>query len=138
MALAQIYQNTMQINHVKLYALVNRMIPKIEEQGVTENVPLLVYGNMRYGNYPDQYAQELAGYILTGALKQDLFDDNAEIASNQWVDYLNVFHDMDFRKVDDEQYDVLVHSEAFAKMGTFPEEGAVKIIDGTVVVKLSN
>ena len=134
----QIYQSTLQINHVKLYALANRITTQIARVDDTENLPVLIYGNMRYGNYPDQYAQELAGYILTGAMEPDLFSEDPQIAAEEWIDYLYQYHEMQYMAPAPERYHDIIREEEFAEMPYFPEEGAVKIIDDTVVVKLSD
>lgn len=134
----QIYQSTLQINHVKLYALANRITAQIAGVDDAENLPVLIYGNMRYGNYPDQYAQELAGYILAGAMKPDLFSDDPQIAAEEWIDYLCQYCEVQYMAPTAERFLDIVQKEEFAQMSYFPEEGAVRIIDDTVVVKLSD
>lgn len=116
----------------KSYALVTKISMEIDQiKGMDGDTTLYMYGNPNSVGYPwwggNAYISDVAGTeggLLPGdnpRLHYMLYD-----FIGQYIPY----------ETDQEVVDAIVKSEDFSEMPTWPEKGAIKKINNTVVIKM--
>lgn len=109
------------------------MISKIKNtEGYASNLPVLVYGVAGWKDASVPNLWQFSDITLQG------YNNNME-------EFLSYYTGKSFMEIhcgytytEPENRDVIINSEPFLGMPSYPDSGSIQIIDGTVVVKLSD
>lgn len=118
---------------------INRIVTQIEElDEYTPEMPVLFIGNMQNNSYLNRHDTEIEakkiydrswGFISEGPIVWwgDL---------NSWRKLLYEYAGVNMQLVSEGDSKEILETEAYKNMKNYPENGCIKVINGTVVVKL--
>ena len=79
----------------------------------------------------------LYGYTIGELANNTVFHGTYGGQIGTWYNYMRVFYGLDINLCDHDTYYKLVTSDEYKEMEMFPSQNSIKIINGVVVVKLS-
>lgn len=132
---ANIAYTSMDLRMEKMASLSVRVVDRIEQtEGYTPGMPLIILGRFSEEYYPNEtLLTPMIEYINDTAHTNFLYDH----ANYSW--YLRDFHYLDLPvNTDWDMMEQLATTDEVQAMGVFPQANSVRVIDGSVVLKLSD
>lgn len=135
---AQIFQNCMEMDLHRTYSLAERIVERVEalpeyETGIT----LLIGGRAENGNYPRPYEEMY--YVVRGtAAAYGYMWDSLNGQQNCWIAFLGQYLGVQYSVCSNDMALEIMSSQEYKEMPYFPKDNSVKVINGCVVVKLSD
>lgn len=125
----------LQVCYENSYALANRVVTRIESlDGYSPELPVAIIGEASrkiYGNTVEEFSQI---NTLTGTADTLLFIPEPHLRTRKFIEnYIGIR----MRSLNTEQKLSLGNSEIVMGMPSYPAEGSVAMVDGVIVVKLS-
>jgi hypothetical protein len=113
-----------------------RVFDRIETTpGYEKDMKLCLAGIIGNNNYPRTI--NLYGYTIGELANNTVFHGTYGGQIGTWINYMRVFFGLDIQMCDPDTYYRIVTGEDYKNMEMFPAEDSIRIIDGVVVVKLS-
>ncbi len=126
----------LELTYNQAYSTTIRIMDRIETtNGYDKNYPILFGGIIGDYNYPR--TSSLYRYIASPLLRNPAFHGSYAGSIGTWVKFIRVFCGIDVNACTSEAYYKIVNSEEYKQMKIFPDETSIKIIDGIIVVKLT-
>lgn len=133
----QVFQNCMEMELNRSYALGQRIITKIEELPQYEiGMKLIVGGTAEQGNYPRSYP-EMYDVVKGTAVEYGFFWNTMDGRQYCWNEFLRQYLGVEYGICSQEEMEMVFNSEEYAEMPIFPQSGSVEMIGDCAVVKLS-
>lgn len=127
------YSN-LQKKYEKTYALCVRLADRIEQtEGYYRGMPIAMIGVVGDENYPET--------DITGKVTGSMIGMNGDYLLYTRTNYQAFFKNylgITINLVSDEEMLVIYDSAEYQEMGSFPEADSLKIVDGTLYIKLEN
>ncbi|MCR5100672.1 MAG: glucosyltransferase domain-containing protein [Butyrivibrio sp.] len=121
----------------KISSEIDEVIGSSETDSKKIKVPTVcIIGNMEAGNYPELKKNLLSSISWTVPSYGCIWDD-VNGAQATWIFTFKEFLGIKYKRCDIDTYQVLAVNEQVQNMPLFPQAGSVQMIDGVVVVKLS-
>lgn len=128
--------SALKLTYNQAYSSTMRVFDRIETtQGYEKDMPLLLAGIIGNNNYPR--TMNLYGYTIGELANNTVFHGTYGGQIGTWINYMRVFFGLDIQMCDPDTYYRIVTGEDYKDMEMFPAEDSIRIIDGVVVVKLS-
>lgn len=125
-----------QLTYNQAYSTTMRIMDRIENTpGYREDYPILFGGIIGDYNYPRR--SSLYRYTVGSIVTNPAFHGSYSGAVGTWLNFIKIFYGLDVTPCNEHVYYRIVTGETFKQMKRFPDESSVKIIDGVVVVKLT-
>lgn len=125
-----------QLTYNQAYSTTMRIMDRIENTpGYKAEYPILFGGIIGDYNYPR--SSSLYRYTVGSIVTNPVFHISYSGATGTWVNFIKIFYGLDIIPCDEHVYYRIVTSEEYKQMKKFPDESSVKIINGVVVVKLT-
>lgn len=134
----QIFQNCMEMDLHRTYSLAERIVERVEalpeyETGIT----LLIGGRAENGNYPRPYEEMY--YVTQGtAAVYGYMWDSLNGQQNCWIAFLGQYLGVQYSVCSNDMALEIMSSQEYKDMPYFPKDNSIKVINGCVVVKLSD
>ncbi len=110
----------------QMYALGNRIVMKLsEDETLPSDLPIAVLGNLNFQVHNDQLLQ------LTNF-------DVSDVKIWTWQIFLEDHLGVGRTIYTGEEYNGIFDNTEYLEMNVFPKEGSIKMIDDTIIVKISN
>lgn len=124
------------LTYNQAYSTTMRIMDRIENTpGYREDYPILFGGIIGDYNYPRR--SSLYRYTVGSVVTNPAFHGSYSGAIGTWLNFIKIFYGLDVTPCNEHVYYRIVKSEEYNHMKRFPDESSVKIIDGVVVVKLT-
>ena len=128
--------SALKLTYNQAYSSTMRVFDRIETTpGYEKDMPLLLAGIIGNNNYPR--TMNLYGYTIGELANNTVFHGTYGGQIGTWINYMRVFFGLDIQMCDPDTYYRIVTGEDYKDMEMFPAEDSIRIIDGVVVVKLS-
>lgn len=128
--------SALKLTYNQAYSSTMRVFDRIETTpGYEKDMPLLLAGIIGNNNYPR--TMNLYGYTIGELANNTVFHGTYGGQIGTWINYVRVFFGLDIQMCDPDTYYRIVTGEDYKDMEMFPAEDSIRIIDGVVVVKLS-
>ena len=128
--------SALKLTYNQAYSSTMRVFDRIETTpGYEKDMPLLLAGIIGNNNYPR--TMNLYGYTIGELANNTVFHGTYGGQIGTWINYMRVFFGLDIQMCDTDTYYRIVTGEDYKDMEMFPAEDSIRIIDGVVVVKLS-
>ena len=128
--------SALKLTYNQAYSSTMRVFDRIETTpGYEKDMPLLLAGIIGNNNYPR--TMNLYGYTIGELANNTVFHGTYGGQIGTWINYMRVFFGLDIQMCDPDTYYRIVIGEDYKDMEMFPAEDSIRIIDGVVVVKLS-
>ncbi len=125
-----------QLTYNQAYSTTMRIMDRIENTpGYREDYPILFGGIIGDYNYPRR--SSLYRYTVGSVVTNPAFHGSYSGAVGTWLNFIKIFYGLDVTPCNEHIYYRIVTGEEFKQMKRFPDESSVKIINGVVVVKLT-
>ena len=125
-----------ELTYNQAYSTTMRIMDRIENTpGYREDYPILFGGIIGNYNYPRR--SSLYRYTVGSIVTNPAFHGSYSGAVGTWLNFIKIFYGLDVTPCNEHVYYRIVTGETFKQMKRFPDESSVKIIDGVVVVKLT-
>lgn len=132
-----IFQTCLKINLDKTYNVATRMVMRMEmEEENQTGMDLFVYGRMERGNFAN-INTSLFEVTKGSVVRYGLFWEERWSKQNCWTQFLQQYLGVYYTPCNNECSQYIMEENEFKEMPIFPENGSVKVIDGVMVVKLS-
>ena len=126
----------LKMTYNQAYSSTMRVLDRIETTpGYEKNMPLLLAGIIGNNNYPR--TSNLYGFTIGELANHTVFHGTYGGQVGTWVNYMKVFFGLDIPMCDQDTYRTIVTGEEYKDMEMFPAEDSIRIMNGVVVVKLS-
>lgn len=134
----QVFQNCIQMDLHRIYALAQQIVGRVNsEADYTPGLALVIGGDEEQGNYPRPY-EDMYQVVKGTAAEYGLVWDSANGRQNCWNQFFRQYMGLEYSVSAGEQSERILSGQEYAEMSVFPADGSVKIIEGCVVVKLSD
>lgn len=134
----QVFQNCMEMDLHRVQTLGGQIAQAVNnETDYTPGIPLLVGGNAEKGNYPRSYEQMYLAVQGTAA-EYGMFWNSLNGRQYCWNQFFRQYMGLEYETITGERAERILNSQEYAEMSLFPAEGSVKVVEGCVVVKLSD
>lgn len=128
-------QSYMQYNLLKTYNVAGQIERSVDQY--TQTGKICIIGNMEDGNYPDCYPglAESQHWLTAGykAIWTDFYG-----CQNCWLRFMEQYLGRTYGMCSLDEYHTIISTPEYLSMGTFPDADGVAVINGIVVVKLSD
>lgn len=125
-----------QLTYNQAYSTTMRIMDRIENTpGYREDYPILFGGIIGDYNYPRR--SSLYRYTVGSVVTNPAFHGSYSGSIGTWINFIKIFYGLDVTPCNEHIYYRIVTGEEFKQMKRFPDESSIKIIDGVVVVKLT-
>lgn len=124
----------LKLSYNQAYSTTIRVIDRAENLiGYKKDLPYMFAGIVGNDNYPR--TNSLYNFTACDIVNSTVFHYTygGEVAT--WKSFLEIFLGLNINFCDDNTYRLILESSEYKEMGVFPDQSAVKIIDGVVVVK---
>lgn len=126
----------LELTYNQAYATTIRIMDRIETtNGYDPNYPILFGGIIGDYNYPRR--SSLYIYTVAPIVRSPAFHGSYSGSIGTWVKFIRIFCGIDVNACTSETYYKIVNSEEYKQMDNFPGENSVKVIDGVIVLKMS-
>ena len=126
----------LKLTYNQAYSTTMRIMDRIETtEGYERDFPILFGGIVGNDNYPR--TSNLYGYTIGSIVNNTAFHGPYGGAMGTWINFIKIFYGLDIEICTPEVYQKIVTGEEYKKMENFPAKESIKIIDGIIVVKLS-
>ena len=128
--------SALKLTYNQAYSSTMRVFDRIETTpGYEKDMKLCLAGIIGNNNYPRTI--NLYGYTIGELANNTVFHGTYGGQIGTWINYMRVFFGLDIQMCDPDTYYRIVTGEDYKDMEMFPAEDSIRIIDGVVVVKLS-
>lgn len=128
-------QSYMQYNLLKTYNVAGQIERSVDQY--TQTGKICIIGNMEDGNYPDCYPKLAESqHWLTASYKTIWSDFNG--CQNCWLRFMEQYLGRTYGMCSMDEYHNIISTPEYLSMGIFPDADGVAVINGIVVVKLSD
>ena len=128
--------SALKLTYNQAYSSTMRVFDRIETTpGYEKDMKLCLAGIIGNNNYPRTI--NLYGYTIGELANSTVFHGTYGGQIGTWINYMRVFFGLDIQMCDPDTYYRIVTGEDYKDMEMFPAEDSIRIIDGVVVVKLS-
>ena len=125
----------LQVTYENSFAFANRVVSRIESlDGYNEKLPVTIVGDASNELYGGTIPEFKKYNSFTGTTDKLLFSTEPHVRTRKFFEHYIGIH---MQKPSNEDLKRLNESQLVEKMPTYPKEGSIKIIDGIIVVKLS-
>lgn len=126
----------LKLTYNQAYSTTMRIMDRIENTtNYTQDTPILFGGIVGNNNYPR--TSNLYGYTIGSIVNNVVFHGTYGGQLGTWQSFIRIFYGMDVTFCNENVYRAIVTGEEYKKMEVFPAQNSVKVMDGIVVVKLS-
>lgn len=126
------------LTYDEIYGAAIRMLDRIELlYNSSESEKVMIVGNINenaYFSHDNMIYQMADGYVTDWGLTWNDYRGIQRCWNNIFMTYLGA----DINHYTDEEYLTVINSSEFASMEVFPNSDAISVIDGIIVVKLSD
>ncbi len=128
----------LKLTYNQAYSTTMRIMDRMENTpGYSKDLPILFGGIVGNNNYPR--TSTLYNYTIGSIVNNTTFHGSYGGAIGTWVKFIKVFYGLDIKTCTAEEYNTIVNSDIYKdEMEIFPAESSIKIMDGIIVVKLSD
>ncbi len=128
----------LKLTYNQAYSTTMRIMDRIETtDGYSKGLPILFGGIVGNNNYPR--TSTLYNYTIGSMVNNTAFHGTYGGANGTWFKFLKIFYGLDVQICSPEEYTKIINSKIYKEeMEIFPASSSVRIIDGIVVVKLSD
>lgn len=130
------FQGYMHLNMNRMYTMAGEIIVQVETIGSMsgeEELPVVFVGELPKMEYHNALIDPVYGTIA----EYGVVWKNYNSMQQSWMYFLRHMAGKGYETIEEEEYRKIIKTEEFEKMPLFPAEGAVKLIDNTIVVKLN-
>ena len=126
----------LKLTYNQAYSTTMRIMDRIETtEGYNESYPILFGGII--GNYNYERTSTLYTYTVGSIVNNPTFHGSYHGSIGTWVKFIKIFYGLDVVPCPDDVYYKIVTGEQYKQMSEFPAKDSVRVIDGIVVVKLT-
>jgi hypothetical protein len=126
----------LKLTYNQAYSTTIRIMDRIENTaGYTKDMPILFGGIVGNNNYPR--TSNLYGYTIGSVVNNVAFHGTYGGQLGTWQSFLQIFLGLDVVLCSDNVYYDIVNGSVYEEMEVFPAQNSIKIMDGIVIVKLS-
>lgn len=126
----------LKLTYNQAYSTTMRIMDRIENTtNYTKDTPILFGGIVGNNNYPR--TSNLYSYTIGSIVNNVVFHGTYGGQLGTWQSFIRIFYGMDVTFCNENVYRAIVTGEEYKKMEIFPSPNSVKVMDGIVVVKLS-
>ena len=118
----------------QLKVCMNRILTQIEEQdGYNKDMPIFIFGNLLSNEYFTKYDKDVKdrSWKFISTIPMVWIDNNSS-----WERFFYEYAGVNIKALTLSDGKELVKTEEFRKMGVFPADDSIKIINNTVVLRL--
>lgn len=127
----------LKLTYNQAYSTTMRIMDRIETtEGYYEGYPILFGGIIGDYNYPRR--SSLYTYTVGSVVTNPTFHGSYSGSIGTWVKFIRIFYGIDIAPCPDDVYYRIVTGEQYKQMERFPAKSSVQIIDGIIVVKLTD
>lgn len=127
---------TLKLTYNQAYSTTMRIMDRIENTtNYTKDTPILFGGIVGNNNYPR--TSNIYSYTIGSIVNNVVFHGTYGGQLGTWQSFIRIFYGMDITFCNENVYRAIVTGEEYKKMEIFPSPNSVKVMDGIVVVKLS-
>ena len=127
----------LKLTYNQAYSTTMRIMDRIENtDGYNEEYPILFGGIIGNYNYPR--TSSLYTYTVGSIVTNPTFHDSYNGCIGTWVKFIKIFYGIDVVPCPNDIYYKIVTGEEYKQMKRFPDKTSVKIINGIIVVKLTD
>lgn len=128
--------SALKLTYNQAYSTTVRIMDRIENTtGYTKDAEILFGGIVGNNNYPR--TSSLYNYTIGPIVNNTTFHGTYAGQIGTWMSFLKVFLGVDFVPCSENTYYTIVNSQEYKDMDVFPATNSVKVLNGIVVVKLS-
>lgn len=128
--------SALKLTYNQAYSTTVRIMDRIENTtGYTKDAEILFGGIVGNNNYPR--TSSLYNYTIGSIVNNTTFHGTYAGQIGTWMSFLKVFLGVDFVPSSENTYYTIVNSQEYKDMDVFPATNSVKVLNGIVVVKLS-
>ena len=131
------FQNVMWLNYNKTMMICQKISSTVDARyGYEHGMKIMIAGREQDGNYPCDYEELMSIVQGTLAVKGMAWEGWLQNVcySNIFRYYMGIYYT--YPRSD--EYEHIMLTEEYQKMGIFPDENAVRMVGDTVVIKLSD
>lgn len=130
------FENVMWLNYNKAMMLCSKISDVVDEEfGYESGMKIMLAGDAERGNYPCQY--EHLKDIVKGTLAPKGMSWGGWLQDVCYTNIWRYYQGVEYTYPTSDEYAEIISSDEFMSMELFPNEGSLKMIDGIVVIKLS-
>lgn len=127
----------MKLTYNKTYAVAERIINRIEENdGYYKGIHVMIAGIVDDSNFPTN--SKIYEMATGGVTENEALWKSYKGSKITWEKFLNNYCGYNVQMCSDKTYKKITETEEFKNMKIFPEQNSVKVINGIMVVKLTN
>ena len=127
----------LKLTYNQAYSTTIRIMDRIENtEGYSREYPILLGGIVGNDNYPR--TSSLYGFTIGSIVNNTAFHGSYSGSMGTWINFIKIFCGLDIEMCTPEVYYKIVTGDEYKQMEKFPSQESIKIIDGIVVVKLSD
>lgn len=127
----------LKLTYNQAYSTTIRIMDRIENtDGYTKDAEILFGGIVGNNNFPR--TSSLYNYTIGSIVNNVTFHGTYGGQVGTWMSFLKIFLGLDFVPCSENTYYNIVTSEQYKEMDIFPAKNSVKVMNGIVVVKLSD
>lgn len=118
-------------------ATANRIVDRIEQHPeYKQGMKLCIVGHVNNENLMNKLPVYTGTY--GGLTNKPIFHGTWDGERGTWIKFFNTYLGFLYEVCSQKEYEEIISSEQFEKMKVYPEEDSVKVINGIMVVKLTN
>lgn len=126
----------LKLTYNQAYSTTMRIMDRIETTpGYSAEYPILFGGIVGNNNYPR--TSSLYTYTIGSIVNNTVFHGSYGGAIGTWTKFIKIFYGIDIQTCSPDEYYTIVTGEEYKEMEIFPAESSVKIMNGIIVIKLS-
>ena len=127
----------LKLTYNQAYSTTVRIMDRVENtEGYQKEFPILFGGIVGNDNYPR--TSNLYGYTIGSIVNNTAFHGTYNGATGTWVKFIKIFFGLDVQLCTPDVYYRIVTGEEYKQMEIFPAQDSIRIINGVVVIKLSD
>lgn len=127
----------LKLTYNQAYSTTMRIMDRIENTSeYKKDMPILFGGIVGNNNYPR--TSNLYNYTIGSMVNNVAFHGTYGGQVGTWMSFLKIFYGLDIVLCPENVYYTIVNGEEYKEMEIFPAQDSIKIMDGIVVVKLSD
>ena len=127
----------LKLTYNQAYSTTMRIMDRIENTSEYKKDMLILFGGIvGNNNYPR--TSNLYNYTIGSMVNNVAFHGTYGGQVGTWMSFLKIFYGLDIVLCPENVYYTIVNGEEYKEMEIFPAQDSIKIMDGIVVVKLSD
>lgn len=126
----------LKLTYNQAYSTTMRILDRVENtEGYNREYPIMFGGIVGNDNYPRR--SSLYTYTVGSVVPNPTFHGSYSGSLGTWHKFMHIFFGLDIPICPAERYQAILDSEEYKEMELFPGKDSVRVMDGIVVVKLS-